>query len=72
MESIVEKYKLKEKRHLCEIKFRNCVQSDDTMVQVICDNRLIAVGVQRRTDFNNEEYTLIDLEHVTAKNQSTY
>lgn len=67
IDGIIEKYNLKDKKCHCEVKYKNCEQSDDTMVQIICNNRLIAVGIQRRTDFNNEEYTLIDLEHKNAK-----
>jgi hypothetical protein len=70
VDEIIHKYNIIEKRKnemVCEIKYKNCEQSDDKMVQVICNNRLIAVGINRRTDFNNEEFTLIDLEHKYLK-----
>lgn len=42
-----------------QIVVRDCVQSNDRLSMLISDNKMIALVVERRTEFNDLEFTLI-------------
>jgi len=56
---IIEKYKLTLKNAL--IEYHNYKNSDNSMVHLVVNDKLKACVIQRRTDFNNIEYTFIEV-----------
>lgn len=48
----------------CQIQTKQCVNSNDQVTYLISDNKLIAAVIERRTEFNDLEYTFINLHLV--------
>lgn len=66
IDNIIEKYELQKKYPCIEVRWRGInydVSSphptDDKMVQLICENRLIAMVYMRRDDWNYTELTMV-------------
>lgn len=66
IDNIVKKYNLREKYASIEVRWRNVNYdisaphaTDDKLVQLICENRLIAMVYMRRDDWNYTELTMI-------------
>lgn len=43
------------------IVIRDCMKSNDRLSMLILDNKMIACVIERRTEFNDLEFTLIQL-----------
>lgn len=52
---------LKPLNKLPEIVVRDCVQSNDRLSMLIYDNKMVACVIERRTEFNHLEFTLIEV-----------
>jgi hypothetical protein len=56
---IIEKYNLTEKNTIIEYKYYK--NTDNSMAHLVVNDKLKACVIERRTDFNNIEYTFIEI-----------